>query len=210
MSATHVDVFADVVCPFAHVGLRRFVDRRAQFGLEHPRLRVRAWPLELVNGEPFDSRHVADRVAALRAQVASDLFRHFTLDAVPSTSLPAFALAAEAYAFGDHLGESVSLALRNALFEDGRDISDPAVLADIAASHHLGAPSDVARRVYQDDYDEGRRRGVQGSPHFFVDDHDYFCPTLRIERIAGELSIAAAPDRLEALLADCFASPDGS
>ena len=43
-----VDVFADVRCPFAHVGLRRLVTRRKQLGAQLL-LRVRAWPLELVN-----------------------------------------------------------------------------------------------------------------------------------------------------------------
>jgi len=207
VSAYHVDVFADVVCPFAHVGLRRFVARRDALGVEHPLLRVRAWPLELVNAAPFDPEHVARNVEALRRQVASDLFRHFTPDAVPSTALPAFALAAEAYALDDHLGESVSLALRTALFEDGLDVSDPSVLADIAASHRIDTPGYAARHAYEDDYDEGRRLGVQGSPHFFVDGHEYFCPSLHIERTDEEVLLTPAPERLEALLDDCFAAP---
>ena len=207
MSASHVDVFADVVCPFAHVGLRRFVARREQLGVDHPLLRVRAWPLELVNGAPFDPEHVTRNVDALRRQVASDLFRHFTPDAVPSTSLPALALAAEAYAFDDKLGESLSLALRTALFEEGRDVSDPAVLADIAASHRVDAPSYAARHAYEDDYARGRELGVKGSPHFFVDGHEYFCPSLHIERTDEAVQITPAPERLEALLDDCFAAP---
>src|SRR5206468_3084962 len=48
-----IEVFADVRCPFTHVGLTRFVARRHELGRREPRLRVRAWPLELVNGEPL-------------------------------------------------------------------------------------------------------------------------------------------------------------
>jgi predicted DsbA family dithiol-disulfide isomerase len=121
--------------------------------------------------------------------------------------LPAFALAAEAYAFDDHLGETVSLAVRTALFEDGLDISDPDVLADVAAAHRMAEPGDAARHAYEDDYAEGRRLGVQGSPHFFVDDHEYLCPSLRIERTDEALQLTPAPERLEALLDDCCAAP---
>jgi hypothetical protein len=32
MGMTVIEVFADVACPFTHVGLRRFVDRRAELG----------------------------------------------------------------------------------------------------------------------------------------------------------------------------------
>jgi len=40
-----VTVFADIVCPFTHVGLRRLTQRRDQFKSSN-RLLVNAWPLE--------------------------------------------------------------------------------------------------------------------------------------------------------------------
>src|SRR5262245_18171405 len=46
-----IEVFADVVCPFTHVGLRRLVGYRERAQREDVAIRVRAWPLELVNGE---------------------------------------------------------------------------------------------------------------------------------------------------------------
>ena len=49
-----LEVFADVCCPFTHVGLRRIVRRRAELGRDDVVLVVRAWPLELVNGVPLD------------------------------------------------------------------------------------------------------------------------------------------------------------
>ena len=55
-----IEVFADVVCPFTHVGLRRLVDRRDELGASAV-LRVRAWPLELINGEPLAADLVAER-----------------------------------------------------------------------------------------------------------------------------------------------------
>jgi predicted DsbA family dithiol-disulfide isomerase len=205
MVAPTIDVFAEIVCPFAHVGLRRFIARRAQAGAATPRLRVRAWPLELVNGRPFDPDAVARHVEELRRQVAPDLFGRFDASSVPRSSLPAFGLVAEAYLHGDDLGEQVSLAIRTALFEDGQDVSDAAVLATLAHAHGIGTPSILARHAFQADYEEGRRRGVRGSPHFFVGDHEYFCPSLSIDRHGDEVTITPAPERLGALLADCFA-----
>src|SRR6476646_8870676 len=128
---SRIEVFADVRCPFTHVGLRRFVDRREELGRHDVRLWVRAWPLELVNGEPLDPDFVGEEVAELRRQVAPDEFRAFTSAGFSATSLPALQLAAAAYAQGDEVGEQVSLSLRWLLFEEGRDIADPAVLADV-------------------------------------------------------------------------------
>ena len=65
-----VEVFADVACPFTHVGLRRLVARRAALGRDDVVLRVRAWPLELVNGRPLAADAVAEEVVELTASVA--------------------------------------------------------------------------------------------------------------------------------------------
>ena len=194
MTREFVDVFADVVCPFTHVGLRRFVARRGEVGMTVPLLRVRAWPLELVNGQPFDPDAVAHHVHELRRQVAPDLFARFTPEAVPTTSMPAFALVAEAYAVGDALGEAVSLAVRSALFEDGR------------AAHGIGGVSIAAEQMVASDYNEGRRRGVQGSPEFFLDGRSYFCPGLRMDRSGNEMVIEPDVTRFDAFLVDCLAA----
>src|ERR1700676_508565 len=72
-----VEVFADIWCPFAHVGLHRVVTRRARGPGPDFLIDVRAWPLELVNGMPLDPDTTAHHVRELRAQVAPDLFSHF-------------------------------------------------------------------------------------------------------------------------------------
>jgi predicted DsbA family dithiol-disulfide isomerase len=199
-----VEVFAEVVCPFAHVGLRRFVARRSELGTATPLLRVRAWPLELINGQPFDPEKVAHDVAELRRQVVPELFARFTPAAVPHSSLSAFALVADAQAQSDQLGEEVALAVRTALFEDGLNVGDADVLAEIARTHGLERPHGDVGSVCEVDHAEGLRRGVQGSPHFFVGDHGYFCPSLRIDRRGDAISITFDPARLDALLDDCF------
>ena len=192
-----IEVFADIVCPFTHLGLRRLVERRAAAGRTVPVLHVRAWPLELVNGEPLAGDFVAEEVAALRELVAPDLFGGFDAARFPSTSLPALALVAVAYRRDAQLGEHVSLRLRDALFEEGADIGALDVLAEIATANGLDVPEAGDRDAITADLDEGRRRGVDGSPHFFLGSEGFFCPSLEITRVAGHLQVAFDAARFE-------------
>ncbi|MGY4710930.1 DsbA family oxidoreductase [Mycolicibacterium sp. CBM1] len=180
-----VDVFADVLCPFAHAGLHTLIDRRAELGRTEPRLHIHAWPLELINGKPLDAHHIGMEVAALRASVRPDLFGGFSVDTFPATSMTAFALTAAADRTGDAgLAEEVGMALRDAVFEQGLDIGATDVVARLAA--HFGVEpldADATSAAVQADWDEGRRRGVVGSPHFFAGEGPgMFCPVLDISR----------------------------
>jgi predicted DsbA family dithiol-disulfide isomerase len=200
-----MEVFGDVWCPFTHIALRRVIALRDRVGGESFVLRVRAWPLELVNGEPLAVETVAEEVDALRDQVDVDAFAGFDPSRFPRTSLPALALAAGAYDRDDRTGERVSLALRHALFEEGRDISDPDVLADVAARHGLDprcAADDAAVRA---DWDDGRRRGVEGSPHFFAGQVSAFSPGLDVSHVDGRLRIRRNDAALEAVAAAALA-----
>ncbi|MBU3750576.1 MAG: DsbA family protein [Mycobacterium sp.] len=180
-----VEVFADVLCPFTHVGLHTLIDRRTERGLTQPRLRIRAWPLELINGRPLDPQHIAAEVSALRESVRPDLFEGFSTATFPKTSMAAFALTAAADRTGDPAcSEQVGMALRDALFEHGLDIGRPDVVRQVAKRFAL-APLDAEATAVAvaADWDEGRRRGVVGSPHFFTaDGDDWFCPALAISR----------------------------
>lgn len=192
-----IEVFADIVCPFTHVELRRLVERRTAAGRTAPVLHVRAWPLELVNGEPLAGDLVGEEIVALREQVAADLFVGFDAARFPSTSLPALTLTAAAYRRSAQLGEDVALAFRDALFEEGADIADPDVLAGIATASGLDVPEVGDRVAIMADLDEGRRRGVQGSPHFFLGAESFFCPSLDITRVHGHLQVAFDATRFE-------------
>lgn len=203
-----IEVFADIACPFTHVGLRRLVARREARGRDDVRLWVRAWPLEIVNGGPLDPTGVAQKVRALRAQVAPDLFRGFDEATFPATFLPAMALAAGAYAHGLLVGERVSLALRDSLFEQGADVSDRAVLGRVAADHGL-SPDVLDLSSVLADHDEGVRRGVVGSPQFFTSHGAFFCPALEIEHDErGELVVTPDAVRFDRFVDACFA-PSG-
>lgn len=200
---TIIEVFADIGCPFTHVGLRRFVERRAELDRPDVVLRVRSWPLEIVNGVPLDPDFIAEEVDEIREQAAADLFAGFQRDAFPATTVPAMELAAVAYRVSDELGEQVSLELRDLVFEHGVDVGDPATLAGVAEQHQLELPSD-AHQVERD-HAEGVRRGVIGSPHFFTPGGDFFCPSLDVARDAsGHLRVTADPAGFAAFLDDCL------
>ena len=60
---TRLEVFADISCPFTHVGLKRFTHvglKRVVHELAASDgqidIVVRAWPLEWVNGAPLEAR----------------------------------------------------------------------------------------------------------------------------------------------------------
>ena len=196
-----IEVFAELMCPFTHLSLRRIVARRAERGQTAPLLRVRPWPLEVVNGRPLDPHHVGREVRALRSQISPDLFGGFDPATFPSTSMPGLRLVEAAYGRDAVTGEAVSLALRNALFEQGEDIAETAVLARVASDHGVTVPGeDLDARVCAA-YEDGRRRGVQGSPHFFVAGESVFCPMLDIRTDdEGEFHLALDEQAVRATL----------
>jgi predicted DsbA family dithiol-disulfide isomerase len=194
-----IEVFADITCPFTHVGLRRFFARRNARGAEQQRLVVSSWPLELVNGEPFRGASLVPKIDAQRRTVAPELFAGFDPDRFPASSLPALALVAAAYERDPLAGERLSLAIRTALFEDGADICDPAVLAGLASRCGLPGLEGDDERVITD-WHRGESLGVTGSPHFFADGQDFFCPTLEITHGEGGLSVGFDPEGLDRFL----------
>jgi predicted DsbA family dithiol-disulfide isomerase len=191
-----IEVFADMVCPFTHVGLRRLSEARRTAGRPIA-VRVRAWPLESINGKPLAADLVSREIEGLRETVAPELFAGFDPDTFPETSIPAFGLAAAAYALDDTTGESVSLALRDALFEEGLDITDGVVLDTIGRRFGVERLRDGdAAAAVEADWERGKARHVEGSPHFFVGTRDWFCPSLEIAHQGGRYEIQVADDTL--------------
>lgn len=203
-----IEVFADIWCPFAHVGLRAIEEQRARTGRTDVAIWARAWPLELVNGLPLDPAVTKAHADDLREQVAPDLFRHLEVDRFPSSTLEALALANRAYRTDLQVGERVSFALRDALFEEGRDISDPVTLEELARDLGVVMPDEADRADVVADWHEGGRRGVLGSPHFFCGDTDLFCPSLDITKDSVEgMTIIKDASRLTEFLGRCLARP---
>lgn len=199
-----IEVFADVICPFAHVSLRRLATRRETEGRHDVVIVVRAWPLEIVNGEPFEADKIAEEIDVLRESVAPDLFTGFDPAAYPSSSMPALALTAAGYAADAGVGERIAFELRDLLFEQGVDVSDPDVLAGLADRH--GVPREVLGQLgaVHDDLAEGRDRGVVGSPHYFVEGRDVFCPSLDVSKPEGSLRVSFDPEQFEAFCETAF------
>ena len=202
---TVIEVFADVVCPFAHVGLRRWADRRDELGRTDVRLRVRAWPLELINDAPMDPQAVAGKAADLRAQVAPNLFGRFDRATFPTSSLPALALTHAAYRHSLEAGERAALRLRQLTFDEGVDVSKPEVIDQVIDELDLPIPDISDDDSVTKDWDEGRQRGVVGSPHFFTPDGGaVFCPTLDIHKQGDHLAVHFDEDAFAGLIAACF------
>jgi predicted DsbA family dithiol-disulfide isomerase len=199
-----LEVFADVSCPFAYAGLSRFDAYRSQLGRTEPVLRVRAWPLELVNGRALDGPSLVPKIAALRADVAPDRFTGFDAERFPSTTLPAMAAEAAAYRHGAQIGERFSFAVRRALFEDGLDVSDASVLQGLLGPLGIAEPTDDDRRAVRDDYADGQRRGVAGSPHFFTADGSFFCPSLDIEHDEAGYEVSFDAAGFQAFVTSAF------
>lgn len=196
-----LEVFADIWCPFAYVGLSVVRAERDRLAPESP-IVVRAWPLELVNGAPMDVAKTAHHVHDLRSQLGVTLFDGFDAATFPTTTLPALALVAACERTGN--GEAASLRVREALFGEGRDIASERELADLAAEFDVSV-IDTDRAQVLADYADGQRRGVKGSPHFFCGARDEFCPSLAMHRDNdGSLHVAPDPARLYAFLTECL------
>lgn len=200
-----IEVFADVWCPFTHVGLHAIAAARDAAGRADVGIRVRAWPLELVNGHPMDPEAAARNAAALREQVAPDLFAHIDVAHFPTSTLEALALTEAAYRIGVAEGERTAFALRDALFERGIDISAGPVLAAIAEDVGVPMPVEADRATVLAAWEEGRTRGVVGSPHFFCGARDVFCPSLELTRDQGVLTARRDTSALDAFITDCLA-----
>lgn len=199
-----IEVYADITCPFTHVGLKRVVQHVSEMS-EPAEVIVRAWPLEWVNHRPLAVDAVLVKAAALADQLGVDDFSGLSADAWPNSTIAALNLVACAYERDAATGLALSLEVRAALFERSQDVGDPDVLAHIAATHHLPAPTDATSDAVQADYDGGLARGVRGSPHFYVASHDFFCPALDLGHDAeGHLTARFDAD----MLADFFTRID--
>jgi predicted DsbA family dithiol-disulfide isomerase len=200
-----IEVFADIWCPFAHVGLRMIRDYRDTAGASETAIIVRSWPLELVNGAPMDPMKAKNNGDALREQVAPTAFSRINVDTFPSSTLDALTLIAKAYEIDLDLGEKAAFRVREALFEEGRDISNRVVLDELAQELGITDYVDPSHSAVHSDWKEGQARGVIGSPHFFHGSVGTFCPSLQMTREeATGLTINTDATRLQEFLQQCF------
>jgi predicted DsbA family dithiol-disulfide isomerase len=168
-------VFSDLHCPWAYVFSIRL--RRARTAVGEPPVAWRCWPLELVNerGTPWET--VSQEVPVL-TQLEPDHFSPPKRETWPSTFLPAMeALKVAGELGGPEAADRYDEAARRAFFLDRRDLSIRPTLAEIAAETGLDRARFLDafdggghRRSVVADWEEGRRRGVEGSPQVFLPD----------------------------------------
>ena len=201
-----VEVFADVRCPFAHVGLRRFMQRRHDEGRDDVGLWVRAWPLEIVNDAPLDPATVARGVDALRRGVAPELFAGFNIDTFARTSLPALRLAAAAYQDGIESGERVSWRCATPSSSTARTSPNPMSWA----TSHGGAASAPGRAASA----PSSPTGVTGASAASSGRHtstptaaNWFCPALHVGHDDERLDVALDRNGFNEFTQRCFSAP---
>jgi predicted DsbA family dithiol-disulfide isomerase len=168
-------VFSDLHCPWAYVFSIRLRRHRAEVG--RPPVAWRCWPLELVNERGTSWETLSQEVPVL-TQLEPDHFAPPRRDTWPSTFLPAMeALKVAGELGGPDAADRFDEVARRAFFLERRDLSIRPTLAEIATEAGLDRASFLDafdggghRRAVVADWDEGRRRGVQGSPHVFLPD----------------------------------------
>lgn len=200
-----IEIYADIWCPFAHVGLRCARDQRDASGRDDVILRVRPWPLELVNGAPMDPAKTSAHIGHLRHQIDDSLFSGFDATTFPTSTIDALALIEHAYGIDGRIGEAATFAVRDALFERGLDIAEASVLAALADELGIGPADDGDRAAVTASWHAGQARGVKGSPHFFCGTADLFCPSLDITRSDdGDVTIDLTIERLSRFMELCL------
>ena len=204
-----IEVYADIWCPFAHVGLRSAVARRDELGRREVVLWVRAWPLELVDGAPLDPGATAEHVEDLRAASGPGSLRALRSRALPEK------LARGARARRGRLPQGRTnrrgrepCAAPRAVRGGGatsrtRRCSRRWRVPTVSATPVTGTWKASTRSGTR-----ASRGGVRGSPHFFCGKADAFCPSLEIsEDGEGHLDLRQDMEALEELLAGCFEEP---
>jgi predicted DsbA family dithiol-disulfide isomerase len=129
-----IEVWSDLLCPFAYVGLLRLRRARERLGLEDVRVEHHTFPLELFDGP--HPRRGTDTEAVGLGQIEPEAgFRVWAAadDLYPHTVLLAAEAVHAASAQSPTAGEELDLALRRAFWTDSRSISHRQVILDVAA-----------------------------------------------------------------------------
>lgn len=182
-----IDLWADVVCPWCWIGetrLYRALDRRPEIEAEvswrpfqlQPRMPAEGMPwdefVERKFGGPQRARPMFAHVAAASAPDGL-AFRFDAIPTAPNTRDPhRLILLAERAGAGRAMAE----ALFAGHFSRGRDLTDPEVLADLAAQAGLDSErvsafiaGDELGREVDESQAEAASLGIQGVPFFVID-----------------------------------------
>jgi predicted DsbA family dithiol-disulfide isomerase len=173
-----IQVWSDLLCPFARLAIHRLVEARDKLGID-VRLDHHTFALELFNGP--HSRLGTDSEAVGLGQVAPELgWRLWTAPdwTYPNTVLLAAEAVHAAKEQGLEASEDLDLALRKAFWFESRPIAHRQVVLDVA--NETGTV-DVAKLTEAldhgthranviEDHQVAQTDAVNGSPHLFLAD----------------------------------------
>lgn len=175
-----IQVWSDLLCPFAHVAIHRVTVAREQLGLTGKvHIDHHTFPLELFNGP--HPRPGTDSEAVGLGQIEPDAgFRLWTGPEwdYPSTVLLAAEAVHAAKAQGLAASEDLDRALRFAFWTDSRSIGHRAVILEVAKEVGTvdvdalteALDSGKHRADVMGDYAVSQSDDVSGSPHLFLAD----------------------------------------
>ena len=210
---SRIDVVSDAICPWCWIGKRHLEGALARLAEEGDRFEVHWRPFQLNPDMPREgverdayraakfgsierSRELDAQVAAAGAAAGLE-FRFDRQRRTPNT-VDAHRLIRHAGAVGGAARQdAVVEALFRAYFQDGRDIGNAAVLAEVAAGAGLDgaaaflASDDGAAEVREEDAGF-RRLGISGVPSFALAGHVLFSGAVPAERMADAFRRALA------------------
>jgi len=207
-AAIEVDFVADLACPWCFLGLVR-LDRARAMRPDWP-VRVRWRPFFL---NPHLPPEGVDRATYVRRKFGGDareVYRRieesgrtdgvaFAFDRMPRTPNTTLAHRLILFAEEQDAADAVIRALFRALFQEGRDVGRPEVLAAVAEEAGLDRDevseflsSDRLRPEVVAAYRQAERAGIRGVPVFIVDREHAITGAQPPEILAGLLDVAAA------------------
>ena len=203
--AVEIEVFADVWCPFAYVGLLRLFELREVSGSwrrRHPGpgLAARARQRRAHGGGQGRGERGHAQGPGGPPALRRPLRGLLPDDDAARPGPRRVGLRAQLGHGGGRQPPRPPPALRG-----GSRRLEPEVLAQVAGELGIEPGSAASEAAVLESLEEGRRRGVIGSPHFFCGELESFCPSLEISRDdAGVLLVAPTQPSLTAFVERCF------
>lgn len=212
-----IDIVSDAICPWCWIGKRHLEGALSRLADEGERFEVHWRPFQLNPDMPREgverdayraakfgsierSRELDAQLAAAGASAGLE-FRFDRQRRTPNTVDAHRLIRRAGAAGGPALQDAVVEALFRAYFQDGLDIGDAGVLAEVAAGAGLEgagaflASGEGAAEVREEDAGF-RRLGISGVPSFALGGHVLFSGAVPAERMA--LAFRTALDALRA------------
>lgn len=190
MERVTIDIVSDVVCPWCYLGKARLelaiAEVQDEIGVDINWRPYRLNPDHPPEGVDHQSdlarklggKDAVDRAHAMLQKLGEDVGIRYNFEAIkirPNT-LDAHRLLHWAMTEGREVQDKVATALFKANFEEGRNVGDPAVLADIAEQSGLDRKvienllaTDADKDTVLSEIDAAQKMGVTGVPFFIID-----------------------------------------